>query len=106
MPRVCSTLTITNTTAQNILPAVAKTINVVKSIQYQNTPSAAATSFNILAGATVIATFFADSGMAAPATVNFDYPLVSNANQAIQVQAATTGANILLNFQGETVLKI
>lgn len=105
MPRVCSTLTITNTTAQNILPAVAKTINIVKSIQFQNT-SATATLFNILVGATIVATFSASATMLTPAAINFDYPLVSNANQAIQVQAATTGANILFNFQGETVLKI
>jgi hypothetical protein len=104
MPRVCSTLTITNTTAQNILPAVAKVINLVKSIQFQSTNSTS-TTFNILTGATVVATFRTPANMV-PASVSFDYPLVSEANQAIQVQATTTGGNVLFNFQGETVLKI
>jgi hypothetical protein len=105
MPRVCSTLTITNTTAQNILPAVAKVINVVSSIQYQNT-NGTATQINILVGATIVASYQAAANMALPATINFAYPIVSNANQAIQVQAVTTAANVLFNFQGETVLKI
>lgn len=105
MPRVCSTLTITNTAAQNILPAVAKTINIVKSIQFQNT-NGTATQINILVGATIVASFSASATMLSPASISFDYPLVSNANQAIQVQASTTAANILFNFQGETVLKI
>jgi hypothetical protein len=105
MPRVCNTLIITNTVAQTILPAVAKVINVLSSIQFQNT-NGTATQINILVGAATVASFFASANMTLPATVNFAYPIVSDANQAIQVQAVTTAANILFNFQGETVLKI
>lgn len=87
------------------MPAVAKVINVVSSIQYQNT-NGTATQINILVGATIVASYQAAANMALPATINFAYPIVSDANQAIQVQAVTTAANILFNFQGETVLKI
>jgi hypothetical protein len=105
MPRVCSTLTITDTTALNVLPAVSKVINVLSSVQFQNT-NGNATQINILVGATIVASYQAAANMALPATVNFAYPIVSNANQAIQVQAVTTAANVLFSFQGETVLKI
>ncbi len=105
MPRVCNTLTITNTTAQNLLPAGADLVNVLKSVQYQNT-NGVATLLNIIVGASTLATISVAANMANPVSLEFGYPLVSLRNQAIQVQAVTTGANILFNFQGESVIRV
>ena len=68
---------------------------------YQNT-NATATVLNILRGTTVIHTVSAPASMANPIPFNFPIPLQTAANEALNVQCATTGANVLFNAQGYT----
>lgn len=94
------TITLTTTTSTALKAAAGAGIkNYLTSAQYQNT-SATATTLNILRGTTVIASFNAPASMAAPACVVFATPLQSVANEALNVQCGTTGANVLVNGQG------
>lgn len=68
---------------------------------YQNT-NATATVVNILRGTTVIFTFSAAASMTVPETITFHTPLQTAANEALNVQCVTTGANLLVNAQGYT----
>lgn len=69
--------------------------------EYQNT-SATATVLNILRGTTVIRSVSAAASMANPVPVIFLIPLQTAANEALNVQCVTTGANVLVNAQGYT----
>jgi hypothetical protein len=68
---------------------------------YQNT-NATATVLNILRGATLIHSVSAPASMAAPIQLTFPTPLQTAANEALNVQCVTTGANVLVNAQGYT----
>lgn len=93
-------LTIVNVTSTAIRDTAGAGLkNYCTGIQYQNT-NATATQINILRGATVIASYFAPANMAAPAVISFYTPLQTAANEALNVQATVTGANVLFNAQG------
>jgi len=68
---------------------------------YQNT-NATATVLNILRGTTVICSVSAPATMANPIPIQFPTPLQTAANEALNVQCVTTGANVLVNAQGFT----
>ena len=69
--------------------------------EYQNT-SATQTVLNILRGTTVIRSVSAAASMANPIQVTFPTPLQTAANEALNVQCVTTGANVFVNAQGYT----
>lgn len=68
---------------------------------YQNT-NATATVLNVLRGTTVVHSVSAAATMAYPVSVLFPTPLQTAANEALNVQCVTTGANVLVNAQGYT----
>lgn len=68
---------------------------------YQGT-NATATVLNILRGSTVIHSVSAPASMADPVSILFPTPLQTAANEALNVQCVTTGANVLVNAQGYT----
>ena len=68
---------------------------------YQNT-NATATVLNVLRGSTVICSVSAPATMTAPVALTFPTPLQTAANEALNVQCVTTGANVLVNAQGYT----
>lgn len=68
---------------------------------YQNT-NATATVLNVLRGTTVVHSVSAAATMADPVSVLFHTPLQTAANEALNVQCVTTGANVLVNAQGYT----
>jgi hypothetical protein len=93
-------VTVTNTTSTAVRAAAGAGLrNYCTGLQYQNT-NATATLFTVLDGAAVVANFSAPASMAAPAVLTFATPLRTAANAALNVQAATTGANLLVNAQG------
>lgn len=95
-------LTITGNTSVDIQAAAGAGLKrYLTGLQYQNT-NATATTFSIRRGTTVIANFNAPATMAVPATITLLTPLQTAANEALNVIAATTGANIFLNAQGYT----
>lgn len=95
-------LTITNTTSTAIqATAGAGLKRYMTNLVYQNT-NATATVFNILRAATVIATVSAPANMANPVPIPLPTPLQTAANEALNVQAVTTGANLIVNAQGYT----
>lgn len=95
-------LTITNTTSTAIQAAAGAGLKrYMTGFFYQNT-NATATVFNILRGATVIATISANANMANTVHVPLPTPLQTAANEALNVQAVTTGANLIINAQGFT----
>ena len=95
-------LTITNTTSTAIqATAGAGLKRYMTNLVYQNT-NATATVFNILRAATVIATVSAPASMANPVSIPLPTPLQTAANEALNVQAVTTGANLIVNAQGYT----
>jgi len=70
-------------------------------LNYQNT-NATATVVNVLRGTTVIHTFSAAASMAAPVPLTFPTPLQTAANEALNIQCVTAGANVIVNSQGYT----
>jgi hypothetical protein len=68
-------------------------------LQYQNT-NATATLVQILDGSSVIWEGNAPASMAQPAVISFTTPLRGSPNTNINIQAGTTGANLLVNAQG------
>lgn len=97
-----SVLTITNTTSTAIQAAAGVGLKrYMTNLVYQNT-NATATVFNILRGTTVIATVSAPASMANPVSIPLPTPLQTAANEALNVQAVTTGANLIVNAQGYT----
>lgn len=95
-------LTITNTTSTAIQAAAGAGLKrYMTGFFYQNT-NATATVFNILRGTTVIATISANANMANTIHVPLPTPLQTAANEALNVQAVTTGANLIINAQGFT----
>ena len=95
-------LTIVNTTSTAIQAAAGAGLKrYLTNLVYQNT-NATATVFNILRGTTVIATVSAPASMANPVSIPLPTPLQTAANEALNVQAVTTGANLIVNAQGYT----
>lgn len=92
--------TLTTTTAAALRAAAGAGIKAyMTGLQYQNT-NATATQVNILRGTTVIASYFAPANMAVPATITLLTPLQTAVNEALNVQAVTTGASVLVSAQG------
>ena len=95
-------LTITGNTAVDIQAAGGAGIKkYLTAFQYQNT-NATATTFALRQGTTVLANFSAPASMAAPVDIVFPTPLQTAANATLNIIAATTGANLLVNAQGYT----
>ena len=94
--------TITNNTSTAMQAAGGAGIKkYLTGFTYQGT-NATATVLNILRGTTVIHSVSAPASMANPITVTFPTPLQTAANEALNVQCVTTGANMLVNAQGYT----
>jgi hypothetical protein len=92
--------TIANTTSTPLRAAAGAGIKAyMTGLQYQNT-NATATQLNILRGTTVVASYQAPASMAVPATISFLTPIQTAANEALNVQAVTTGASVLVSAQG------
>lgn len=92
--------TLTTTTAAALRAAPGAGIKAyLTGLQYQNT-NATATQVNVLRGTTVIASYQAPANMAVPATITYITPLQTAANEALNVQAVTTGASVLVSAQG------
>jgi hypothetical protein len=97
-----SVLTIVNTTSTAIQAAAGAGLKRYQTnLTYQNT-NAVATLFNLLRGTTVIGTFSAPANMPNPVPIPYVTPLQTAANEALNVQAVTTGANLIINAQGYT----
>lgn len=93
-------VTITNVTSTAFRAAAGAGIkNFCTSIELQNT-NAVATSVNILAGATIKKTYSLPASMTLPLVIDYSIPLQTAANEAFNIQAATTGANVIINAQG------
>lgn len=95
-----NTITLTTTTSTALKAVAGAGIkNYMTGMTYQNT-SATATTLNILRGTTVVASFNAPASMALPAVITFPTPLQTVANEALNAQCGTAGANVLVNGQG------
>ncbi len=92
--------TLTTTTAAALRAAAGAGVRAyMAGLQYQST-NATATQINILRGTTVIASYFAPANMQVPATITLLTPLQTAANEALNIQAVTTGASVLVSAQG------
>lgn len=95
--------TLTNNTSTAMQAAAAAGIKrYLTGFTYQNTHASQATVLNILRGATLIHSISAPALMANPVSILFPTPLQTAAAEALNVQCATTGANVLVNAQGFT----
>ncbi len=107
MQNIQATATLTNTTAATLLPAAAKSINLLKVLTYHNT-SATATVINLRRGTTVLASFNAGASMTAPVIIDltkWDIAWESAVNESLNIIAVTTGANVIVNALGEIKLR-
>lgn len=95
------TATLTTTSATAIKAAGAAGIrNYLKTLHFQNSSGATATTVIVLDGATTIAQFNAPISMASPAVVTFDPPLRGTAATALNINCGAAGANVIVNAQG------
>jgi hypothetical protein len=90
--------TLTTTTVTTMKAASGAGIkNYISSGQVQNTHATVATLITIKSGATSLWSVNCPANMAAPISVP---ALVGGINQALTIECATTGANVLVNAQG------
>jgi len=94
--------TLTNVTSTAMQAAGGAGIKkYLTGLTYQNT-NGTATVVNVLRGTTVIFTFSAAASMVNPVPIPLPTPLQTAANEALNIQCVTTGANVLVNAQGYT----
>lgn len=74
--------------------------NYITSIQIQNIHATVATEVVIKDGTTVIWRGFAPAAMTSMLEINFNIPLKTTANTALNFQCVTTGAQVYVNAQG------
>lgn len=96
--RFSGTLT---TTADSVLKSAAGSglFNTLTDLILQNT-NATATIVNIKDGSTVISQVSLPANMTLPIVINFNTALLSSINAALNIAAATTGANVLVTASG------
>lgn len=73
--------------------------NCLTDLHYQNT-SATATLIEVLDGTKVLAAYDAPANMSMPVVLSFRTPLRASPGNALNIQAVTSGANVLTNASG------
>ena len=95
-----SVVTVTDSASNTLKAAAAAGIrNYLTGISYQNT-NGTATVFSILDGASVLKTYSAAANMEAPVYIPFRTAPKTTAATALNVQAVTTGSNLIINCEG------
>lgn len=93
---------IQDTTAVDLVAAVAAKRHYLKALQFVNSDASVDTEVLIQSASTTIWRGFAKAAGVGPVVINFPVPLRTEVGEALRVKAGTTSAQLIVSAQGYT----